>query len=77
MGYGVYGMFDGAEYRWHQIGVDLTEWDDAVHTQNDTHPPWSRYQQVEVNPSPTTWVKPQRSVPAVSLEGRLTYFSIA
>lgn len=47
MGHGAYGMFGGVEYRWHQIydgtwvGVDPTEWDDAVHTQNDVLPPWS------------------------------------
>jgi hypothetical protein len=49
MGHGAYGMFGGVEYRWHQIydgtwvGVDPTEWDDAVHTQNDVLPPWSGY----------------------------------
>ncbi|KAH0848562.1 hypothetical protein FOPE_02652 [Fonsecaea pedrosoi] len=46
MGHGAYGMFDGVEYRWHQIydgmwvGIDPSEWDDAVHTQNDEPPPW-------------------------------------
>ncbi|OQV05052.1 hypothetical protein CLAIMM_09850 [Cladophialophora immunda] len=46
MGHGAYGMFEGVEYRWHQIydgmwvGVDPSEWDDTVHTQNNAPPPW-------------------------------------
>ena len=46
MGHGAYGMFDGVEYRWHQIydgtwaGVDPNDWDDNIHTQNDAPPPW-------------------------------------
>ncbi|KIX99928.1 uncharacterized protein Z520_04565 [Fonsecaea multimorphosa CBS 102226] len=49
MGHGAYGMFDGAEYRWHQIydgtwvGVEPSEWDDAIHVQNNAPPPWSGY----------------------------------
>ncbi|KIW70430.1 hypothetical protein PV04_02700 [Phialophora macrospora] len=49
MGHGAYGMFDGAEYRWHQIydgtwiGVDPDEWDDTIHMPNDAPPPWSGY----------------------------------